>query len=95
MGGPPLEFIKIQPKKGGPALEFINIQPPKGGPPLEFINIQPQINQKWGSASKDNFYGSSGTLFYNKNAYLVLLLQLWVTKKLIKRHRPLINALKA
>ena len=30
-GGPPL-------KMGGPPLEFINIQPKKGGPPLEFIN---------------------------------------------------------
>ena len=24
MGGPPLEFINIQPKKGGPPLNFIN-----------------------------------------------------------------------
>ena len=35
MGGPPLEFINIQPKKGGPPLEFIN---QRGGPPLDFIN---------------------------------------------------------
>ena len=35
MGGPPLEFINIQPKKGGPPLEFINQM---GGPPLDFIN---------------------------------------------------------
>ena len=52
MGGPPLEFINIQPKKGGPPLDFINqmgvrlqnsstYSLPKGGPPLEFINIQP------------------------------------------------------
>ena len=33
-GKPPL-------KMGGPPLEFISIQPSKGGPPLEFINIQP------------------------------------------------------
>ena len=31
MGGPPLEFINIQPQKGGPPLKFINIQPPKMG----------------------------------------------------------------
>jgi hypothetical protein len=51
MGGPPLEFINIQPKKegpplefinqkGGPPLDFINLQSPKGGPPLEFINLK-------------------------------------------------------
>ena len=34
-GGPPLEFINIQPKIGGPPLEFIN---QRGGPPLDFIN---------------------------------------------------------
>ena len=50
MGGPPLEFINIQPKKGGsasrihqpkggPPLESIN---QRGGPPLEFINHQPK-----------------------------------------------------
>ena len=42
MGGPPLEFINIQPQKGGPPLEFINLQPQNGGPPLEFINHQPK-----------------------------------------------------
>ena len=35
MGGPPLEFINIQPKKGGSASR---IHQPKGGPPLESIN---------------------------------------------------------
>ena len=41
-GGPPLEFINIQPPKVGPPLEFINLKTQKGGPPLEFINLQPQ-----------------------------------------------------
>ena len=35
MGGPPLEFINILPKKGGFASR---IHQPKGGPPLESIN---------------------------------------------------------
>ena len=46
MGGPPLEFINIQPPKRGPPLEFINQRGSAsrfyqldGGLPLEFINI--------------------------------------------------------
>jgi hypothetical protein len=45
MGGPPLEFINIQPQIGGlPRVRLYNkstYSPPKGGPPLESINIQP------------------------------------------------------
>ena len=50
MGGPPLEFINIQPNKEGPPLVFINQRGGgsasrshqlDGGPPLEIINIQP------------------------------------------------------
>ena len=46
MGGPPLEFINIQPLKRGSASKFHQLD---GGPPLEFINIQPP--KRW-SASR-------------------------------------------
>ena len=50
MGGPPLEFINIKPKKGGSASGIhqpkggsaSRFHQPEGGPPLEFINLQPQ-----------------------------------------------------
>ena len=46
MGGPPLEFINIQPKKGGSASRIhqpkggsaSRFHQPEGGPPLDFIN---------------------------------------------------------
>ena len=38
-GGPPLEFINIQPQNGGPPLELINHQPKNGGPPLGTISM--------------------------------------------------------
>ena len=34
---------------------------PKGGPPLDFIKQKGISSTKKGSASRDNFYGSSGT----------------------------------
>ena len=39
MGGPPLEFINLQPQNGGPPLEIINHQPKNGGPPLGTISM--------------------------------------------------------
>jgi hypothetical protein len=72
-GGPPLEFIDIQPRNGGLPLKFINIKPLKMGSaskihhhtaqkirPIKFID-QKGIQPKRGSTYRDNFYGSSGT----------------------------------
>ena len=68
-GGPPLEFINIQPPKRDPPLEFINqrgsisrFHQPKGGLPLDFNQQKKGIpSTKKGSASRNNFYGSSST----------------------------------
>ena len=43
MGGPPLEFINIQPPKEGPPIEFIKIQPPKGGLPSMDLAVPIEI----------------------------------------------------
>ena len=39
MGGPPLEFMNIQPKNGGSASRIHQHQPKNGGPPLGTISM--------------------------------------------------------
>ena len=53
---------RIHQLKGGPPLDFINIQPQNGGVRLQNSSTS---TQKKGSASRDNFYGLSGTYISN------------------------------